>query len=113
MPTLGLHAKKNMTKKGRPPMSQILAEPRAAERIPLLDIGPYLAGEPGARASLARAIELTCRDTGFLVIANHGIDQRLIDNTFAAAAAFFDLPAERKLALKVGELNIGYLPYGA
>ena len=97
-------------------MSQILPVPRAADatgRIPLLDIGPYLAGAPGARAALAYAIELTCRDTGFLVIANHGIDQSLIDATFAAAAAFFDLPVKRKLALKVGDLNIGYLPYGA
>jgi isopenicillin N synthase-like dioxygenase len=94
-------------------MSQILAEPRASERIPLLNIGPYMAGEPGARTALARAIERTCRDTGFLVIANHGIDQRLIDGAFNAAAAFFDRPLERKLALKVGDLNIGYLPYGA
>ena len=97
-------------------MSQVLSAPRASDatgRIPLLDIGPYLAGEPGARAALARAVERTCRDTGFLVIANHGIDQRLIDGTFAAAVAFFDLPPERKLALKVGDLNIGYLPYGA
>src|SRR5450432_419655 len=97
-------------------MSQVLSAPRvsnATGRLPLLAIGPYLAGEPGARADLARAIETTCRDTGFLVIANHGIDQRLIDGTFGAAATFFDLPLERKLALKVGDLNIGYLPYGA
>jgi isopenicillin N synthase-like dioxygenase len=97
-------------------MNHSLSTPRGADaigRIPLLDLGAYLAGETGARAALARAIELTCRDTGFLVIANHGIDQRLIDGTFAAAAAFFDLPPERKLALNVGDLNIGYLPYGA
>jgi isopenicillin N synthase-like dioxygenase len=97
-------------------MSQTLSAPRATDttgRIPLLDIGPYLAGEPGARSALARAVERTCRDTGFLVIANHGIDQNLIDGTFAAATAFFDLQPERKLALQVGDLNIGYLPYGA
>src|SRR5258708_17788686 len=97
-------------------MSQVLSPPRAADatgRIPLLDIGPYLAGDAGARVTVARASERTCRDTGFLVIANHGIQQSLIDTTFAAAAAFFDLPTERKLALKVGDLNIGYLPYGA
>ena len=97
-------------------MSQVLSPPRASDatgRIPLLDIGPYLAGEPGARAALGRAVEKTCRDTGFLVIANHGIDQSLIDGAFAAAAMFFDLPLQRKLELKVGDLNIGYLPYGA
>ena len=85
----------------------------ADDRIPLLDIGPYLAGEPGARAALADAVDKTCRDTGFLVIANHGIEQALIDATFAAAASFFDLPEDRKQALKIGDLNIGYLPYGA
>src|SRR5665213_797861 len=94
-----------------PPMNQVISMPR--DRIPLLDIGPYLAGEPGARAALARAVERTCRDTGFLVIANHGIAPSLIDATFAAAAGFFDLPQAGKLALKVGDLNIGYLPYGA
>ena len=97
-------------------MSQTLAAPRASDatgRIPLLDVGPYLAGAPGARAELARAIERTCRDTGFLVIANHGIDQRLIDDTFKAAASFFDRPTEFKMRHKVGDLNIGYLPYGA
>ena len=97
-------------------MSQVLSTPGASDatgRIPLRDIGPYRAGTPGARATLSRAIERTCRDTGFLVISNHGIDPRLIENTFTAAATFFDLPLERKLPLKIGDLNIGYLPHGA
>src|SRR5579885_2190675 len=38
----------------------------ASDRIPVLDIGPFLAGEPGAAAPLARAIARTCEDTGFL-----------------------------------------------
>jgi isopenicillin N synthase-like dioxygenase len=84
-----------------------------SDRIPLLDIGPYLRNEPGARADLARSVDIACRDTGFLVIANHGIPPRLVADTFAAAASFFDLPMEQKLPLKVGDLNIGYLPYGA
>jgi isopenicillin N synthase-like dioxygenase len=84
-----------------------------AERIPVLDIGDYLAGVPGARQTLAQAVATTCDDTGFLVIANHGIDPGLVDGAFAAAADFFDLEESRKLALKVGDLNIGYLPYGA
>lgn len=84
-----------------------------ADRIPVLDVGPYLAGAPGAREALAEAVARTCVDTGFLVIMNHGVDQALINGCFAAASDFFDLPDERKLALKVGDLNIGYLPYGA
>jgi isopenicillin N synthase-like dioxygenase len=55
-------------------------------RIPVLDIGPYLAGDAGAPAPLARAIARTCEDTGFLVVANHGVAPRLIEDTFAVAA---------------------------
>ena len=78
----------------------------------MLDIGAFLAGTPSARET-GEQVARTCEDTGFLVIANHGIDQALIDGAFAAASDFFDLEMARKLALKVGDLNIGYLPYGA
>ncbi len=84
----------------------------AEGRIPVLDIGPYLAGEPSAAAPLARAIARTCEDTGFLVVANHGVPQILPDRVFAVAAQFFARPEPDKLALKIGELNIGYLPFG-
>ncbi len=83
------------------------------DRIPVLDIGAYLAGAPGARQTLAAAVAATCQDTGFLVITNHGIDPTLIEGAFAAASDFFDLDTVRKLQFKVRDLNIGYLPYGA
>ena len=82
-------------------------------RIPVLDIGPFLAGDPNAAGPLARAVARTCEDTGFLVVANHGVPQRLVDDTFAVAAQFFARPEPDKLALKVGQYNIGYLPFGA
>ena len=81
-------------------------------RIPVLDIGPFLAGEPDAAAPLARAVARACEDTGFLVVANHGVPQRLVDDTFAAAAQFFARSDSGKLALKIGQYNIGYLPFG-
>jgi isopenicillin N synthase-like dioxygenase len=81
-------------------------------RIPVLDIGPFLAGDPDAAAPLARAVARTCEDTGFLVVANHGVAQRLVEDTFAVAAQFFARPESDKLALKVGQYNIGYLPFG-
>lgn len=84
-----------------------------SQRIPVLDIADFLAGVPKAREALARAVAHTCDDTGFLVIANHGIAPALIEGAFAAASDFFDLEEQQKLALKVGDLNIGYLPYGA
>jgi len=87
-------------------------EPPGQGRIPVLDIGAYLAGETGAAAPLARAIARTCEDTGFLVVANHGVPQRLVDDTFAVTQKFFTRPEGDKLALKVGKYNIGYLPFG-
>ena len=81
-------------------------------RIPVLDIGPYLAGDTGAAAPLARAVARTFEDTGFLVIANHGVAPHLVDDTFAVAAQFFARPEADKLALKIGKYNIGYLPFG-
>ncbi|MBK1661767.1 isopenicillin N synthase family dioxygenase [Paracraurococcus ruber] len=82
-------------------------------RIPVLDIGPALAGAPGAAEDLAARIARTCADTGFLVLAGHGIDPALPAGCFDAAAQVFALPDDEKLALKVGEYNIGYLPTGA
>ena len=85
----------------------------ALGRIPVLDIGPFLSGTPGAAAPLARAIARTCEDTGFLVVANHGIDPVLPAAVFAQAARFFAQGEEEKLPYKVGRYNIGYLPFGA
>jgi isopenicillin N synthase-like dioxygenase len=70
------------------------------------------AGAPGAVAALARAVARACEDTGFMVIANHGVPPHLAEGTFAVAEAFFARPEADKLALKIGQYNIGYLPFG-
>src|SRR4029077_2005648 len=86
--------------------------PSGHGRIPVLDIGGDLARGGGSAAPLARAIARTCEDTGFLVVANHGVPQHLVDDTFVVAQQFFARPESDKLALKVGKYNIGYLPFG-
>jgi len=92
---------------------QVHSDAAADERrIPILDVAPFLAGEPGAAVALAEQVKKTCEDTGFLVIANHGVSQALIDRAFAASASFFALDEARKLELKIQDENIGYLPYG-
>ena len=83
------------------------SESWAQGRIPVLDIRAYLTGEAGAAAPLARAIARTCEDTGFLVVANHGVPPHLIDDTFAVAERFFTRSEGDKLALKVGKYKIG------
>ena len=81
-----------------------------ASTIPLLDVAPYLAGEPGARERLGAELRWAFEKVGFYYLRGHGIPQSLIDSTFAQAARFHALPMERKLAVKVNEENVGYLP---
>src|SRR4030095_15840255 len=93
-------------------LAAVTAEPSGQGRIPVLDIGAYLAGEVGAAAPLAGALARTCEDTRVLVVAHHGVPRAPGADTFALAQQFFARPEQDKLALKVGKYNIGYLPFG-
>jgi isopenicillin N synthase-like dioxygenase len=82
-------------------------------RIAVIDLGPYLAGEPGALERAARELGRAAEELGFYFITNHGIPQALIDRVFAAAERFHSLPLERKLEVKVRDKRVvGYLPLG-
>ena len=78
--------------------------------IPIYDAGPCFAGEPGARERLADDVRHAQEQIGFYYLTNHGVPQDLIDRTFDAVARFFALPEAEKLALKVDEHQIGYIP---
>src|SRR5206468_11686154 len=80
--------------------------------IPVIDVGPYLAGRPGAFAATAAELGRALADVGFFVLVNHGIPQRLIDDTFAEARRFHDQPMADKLALRMNEHNNGYMMLG-
>jgi isopenicillin N synthase-like dioxygenase len=54
-------------------------------------------------------IDAACRDTGFLVVTNHGVDEVVIDTAWTAATRFFDLPITDKMAVAMP--YAGY-PYG-
>jgi isopenicillin N synthase-like dioxygenase len=84
--------------------------PEAAEEIPVLDIGPYLAGVAGARETLVRELRHALENIGFYFIVNHGVAQSLIDDAFEAARTFHALPLQTKMALKFNEHNAGYVP---
>ncbi len=85
----------------------------AAKAIPVIDYGPYFAGETGALEQLAGQVAHACENVGFFYALNHGVLDALIERAFAAARHFFALPPEEKLALKLNENNIGYLPINA
>src|ERR1700729_2919477 len=85
----------------------------AAAKIPVIDYGPYFAGEPGALRRLAEDVRYACENIGFLNVLNHGVPQEIIDRGFAASRRFHALPLETKLTLRLNENNIGYMPMNA
>jgi len=81
-----------------------------ARAIPVIDVAPALAGDPDGTEAVARALREACERVGFFYLAGHGVPQATIDAAFAAAREFHALPLEEKLALRLNENNIGYLP---
>ncbi|HTV43739.1 MAG TPA: 2-oxoglutarate and iron-dependent oxygenase domain-containing protein [Stellaceae bacterium] len=91
-----------------------VADPaQVATMIPIIDYGPYFAGETGALERLAAELEDACTRVGFFYARNHGVPDTLVTRAFAASRRFHALPIERKLALRLNANNIGYLPIGA
>jgi isopenicillin N synthase-like dioxygenase len=85
----------------------------AAAAIPVLDYGPCFAGESGALERLARQVRTACERVGFFYIRHHGVPEALVERAFAASRRFHALPLAQKLALRLNENNIGYLPINA
>lgn len=80
--------------------------------IPVIDLGGYRAGRPGAKAAAARAVRESLESIGFFGIANHGLPEGAIDGAIGAAREFFRLPLEEKLAVKISAAHRGYMPMG-
>jgi isopenicillin N synthase-like dioxygenase len=93
-------------------MQTVLESERIEEIIPVLDLGPWLAGEPGAAAVLAKELRWASENIGFYFIQNHGVDQALIDATFREAARFHAQPMDEKLKLLINKHQAGYLNMG-
>ena len=86
------------------------AHPKNYTEIPELDMGPYLAGEKGAREKLAAKLRHIQENIGFMVAVNHGFPWELLEQTVEKLKLFFAKPAEEKLNYKINELSLGYIP---
>jgi isopenicillin N synthase-like dioxygenase len=80
--------------------------------IPVIDLGGYLAGKPGALEQVAAELGDALETIGFFLLVNHGIDRGLIARTFTEARRFHAQPAAAKLALRMNEHNNGYMAMG-
>ena len=82
-------------------------------KIPILDLGDFLAGKAGALEAVAAELQYAAENVGFFFIRNHGVSQDLVNATFDASGRFHDLPDEEKMALKANEHNVGYMGPGS
>ena len=81
-----------------------------SETIPIIDLGPYLAGEPGALDRTAQEMRFALTQIGFYFIVNHGVPRELINATFERVRRFHAQPIDKKMALKLNHHNTGYMP---
>jgi isopenicillin N synthase-like dioxygenase len=82
----------------------------APDAVPIIDLGPYLAGEPGALESAAGQLRFALTEIGFYAIEGHGVPRALIREVYAQVARFHAQPLQKKLAIKLDKHNVGYLP---
>ena len=81
--------------------------------VPVIDIAPFLSGDPAGTQEVVRQIGRACETIGFLIITGHGIAAELQERVFAVSREFFDLPEEEKLTYKVPRTYFGYNPVGS
>jgi len=63
-----------------------------AFEVPIIDIGDISSATLERRMEVALEIGTACKDVGFFVIVNHGVEQEVLDNMWRETAAFFDRP---------------------
>jgi isopenicillin N synthase-like dioxygenase len=81
-----------------------------SETIPVIDLGPYFAGEAGAMDRAAAELRFALTKIGFYFIVNHGVPETTVLRLFAEVARFHALPLERKMEIRIDRNNCGYLP---
>ncbi len=78
--------------------------------VPVIDFAIYDESDPATLAQLAQEVDATLTTWGFMSVTNIGIDEALLEKTFANAHAFFDrpLPEKKPFAYSDPKANFGY-----
>ena len=80
------------------------------ETIPVIDLGPYLAGAPDAMERAAAQLRTALTEIGFYFIVNHGVPETQIRDLYRQVARFHGQPLEKKMEVRIDRHNVGYLP---
>jgi validamycin A dioxygenase len=90
--------------------------------ILIFDLSEWRSADPAQRASMARTLDATLRQTGMFLLRGHNVPVSLTDKMRAQGRAFFSLPSDQKKKYRVsrpydngwrglGELQVGAI-YG-
>lgn len=81
--------------------------------IPLIDFSKFLASNasPSDRLKVAQELVSACHMAGFAYIKNHGISPEHLQDAFAAAKQFYDVPQNERMRIRVAEGSTSFNGY--
>jgi len=79
--------------------------------IPILDLAPLIADEPGAATNLGGELARALSDVGFFFVVNHGIDWNLVTEVYAQTKRLHRRPVEELAGIAMDRDHGGYLTY--
>jgi isopenicillin N synthase-like dioxygenase len=79
--------------------------------IPILDVSGLYTGDPVAARAVADTLRGYLETTGFLYVAGHNVARADVEAVREMSKAFFSLPDDEKLKLKIDKNFRGYLPF--
>ncbi|KAH6783860.1 2-oxoglutarate and oxygenase superfamily protein [Perilla frutescens var. hirtella] len=65
-------------------------------QVPLIDLGGFLSGDPAASLRASQLVGEACRNHGFFLVVNHGVDGSLISDAHSLMDHFFLQPLHLK-----------------
>jgi isopenicillin N synthase-like dioxygenase len=96
-----------------PRLTREMLDDAVVDVFPVLDLGDYVRGVPGAREKLAVALREALENVGFFIVVNHGVAPEMVAGMFGWAEKFHAQPLEKKMRLAMGDNFVGYLPANA
>lgn len=94
----------------RPNSPRVGSYNMSRDAVPVIDVEPFLVGDERAKQSVARRVDETLRNTGFMSIVGHGVPNQLVQRAREAALEFFgqELAEKMKVANPPEHMSRGY-----
>lgn len=80
------------------------------EKVPLIDVAPFLTGDAEQRERVATEIRKACEEIGFFTITGHGVPEQVYQSLRREVLDFFTLPEAQRLEVKqpASKISRGY-----